>query len=472
MAKRAARKSMKQAKKQVLYNKAVAAPWNDISGNLTPTVLDAELFKIPAIDENKSTTKKMQLRAQLMADLLSPEDQKNLKNAFENEFESSSVQPPSPSGAASSPPPPISTSPPPGTAPPPLPPGVETTTSSNDGIDDEWDDDEKEDETTVAVVSNNSEETQRFKDDQSLIASLRFKIIQLEKDKVILEQKLNDKTTSKKYTEGNTTCTSSAILSKFQTTAQTTTSSTSITTTTKLKTITPPHIATLHLLSSIIPLNINQTASKILSFTFENSNDMTQMFNVLVENAIDGASYINTSTRGCSEKVQSITQLLGVLGSPPSSLSLQRRFLKVAELRGSSSGNTKGTYFWKDGTNGMKNGPFTSCSNALHNACLQLDPAEKILYCLLNEIQRNMNETYMTSRCLGTMRILSLLHIEGITPSEVMIQMIKRLIVEAQEYNEEIVAILSEIVNVLLRTSPHVVTDELGRQIENVLLQK
>ena len=453
MAKRAARKSMKQAKKQVLYS----APWNDISGNLTPTVSDAKMFKIPAINENKSTTKKMQLRAQLMADLLSPEDQKNLKNAFENEFESSSVQPPSPSpGAASS----------------PLPPGVKTTTSSNDGIDDEWDDDEKEDETTVAVVSNNSEETQRFKDDQSLIASLRFKIIQLEKDKVILEQKLNDKTTSKKYTEGNTTCTSSAILSKFQTTAQTTTSSTSITTTTKLKTITPPHIATLHLLSSIIPLNINQTASKILSFTFENSNDMTQMFNVLVENAIDGASYINTSTRGCSEKVQSITQLLGVLGSPPSSLSLQRRFLKVAELRGSSSGNTKGTYFWKDGTNGMKNGPFTSCSNALHNACLQLDPAEKILYCLLNEIQRNMNETYMTSRCLGTMRILSLLHIEGITPSEVMIQMIKRLIVEAQEYNEEIVAILSEIVNVLLRTSPHVVTDELGRQIENVLLQK
>ena len=91
---------MKQAKKQVLYNKAVSAPWNDISGNLTPTVSDAKMFKIPAIDENKSSTKKMQLRAQLMADLLSPEDQKNLKNAFENEFESSSVQPPSPSPGA------------------------------------------------------------------------------------------------------------------------------------------------------------------------------------------------------------------------------------------------------------------------------------------------------------------------------------------------------------------------------------
>ena len=68
------------------------------------------------------------------------------------------------------------------------------------------------------------------------------------------------------------------------------------------------------------------------------------------------------------------------------------------------------------------------------------------------------------------MRVLALLHKEGVTPSEVMVQMVKRILQESRPLKPNAAAVLAEIMNALLMTSPHVVTPSLGKQVERVLI--
>ena len=123
-----------------------------------------------------------------------------------------------------------------------------------------------------------------------------------------------------------------------------------------------------------------------------------------------------------------VRRLLGVLGVPPSSLSLQRRFLRIARDQDGVYWRDGQRDYYGDGTAATIGGPFASTADALHDACVQSNPAEKILLVCLREIQKNA--VVSSTRCLSSMRVLSLLFIEGITPSEVMVQMVQRLVRE------------------------------------------
>ena len=59
---------------------------------------------------------------------------------------------------------------------------------------------------------------------------------------------------------------------------------------------------------------------------------------------------------------------------------------------------------------------------------------------------------------------------QGVTPSEVMVQMVKRILQESRPLKPNAAAVLAEIMNALLMTSPHVVTPSLGKQVERVLI--
>ena len=145
-------------------------------------------------------------------------------------------------------------------------------------------------------------------------------------------------------------------------------------------------------------------------------------------------------------------RLLGVLGVPPSSLSLQRRFLRIARDQDGVYWRDGQRDYYGDGTAATIGGPFASTADALHDACVQSNPAEKILLVCLREIQKNA--VVSSTRCLSSMRVLSLLFIEGITPSEVMVQMVQRLVREPLPAAPQVVATLSEIVQSMLLTSP------------------
>jgi hypothetical protein len=193
---------------------------------------------------------------------------------------------------------------------------------------------------------------------------------------------------------------------------------------------------------------------------------MTQMLDALVTYAIDGATEINPRTRGAPDNVQAVCRLLGVLCVPPASLSLQRRFLRIARRQG-------GVY-WRDGQHDVATvgGPFASTADALHDACVQTNPAEIVLRSCLHEIQLSVDARWMAARCLSSLRVLSLLHKEGVTPSQVMVHMVQRLVREPVPATPQVVATLSEIVQSMLLTSPELLTSSLGEEVEKTLTQR
>ena len=279
-----------------------------------------------------------------------------------------------------------------------------------------------------------------------LVLSLRERIKQLETENTTLKKKL---LTFQSATTSLTSCSSSTTTAAAITAALL------------------PRAAALQILStsgSLDDINhCNSAAKKILNLSFQHSKDMTQVLNVLVEHAIDGASTHHMGDRNHDRgpipaKVQAIVRVLSILGKPPSSLALQRRFLQISKRQNG--------FYWRDGKESEIFGPFLSRAEALHDACLESDPAERILLRCLKELQHHQS----WGSCLSTMRVLALLHKEGVTPSEVMVQMVKRILQESRPLKPNAAAVLAEIMNALLMTSPHVVTPSLGKQVERVLI--
>ena len=391
-----------------------------------------------------------------MAELLTPEDQENLKRALlsDNEDELSEDDDETPP-----PPPPQSQSQSqPNPPPPPTPPSPPLSPLSPSPAP------------TIDVVDQ-----LRARIDHLEVENMTLKQKLLEVENLLLKQKLKMRAKEEQHKQQSS---SSLLTSPTQSNSTLSTLSVVPSPPSPSSPISPPSsisplVTVQRLLSSTLPLNVNKAAATILSLEFQNSHDMTQMLNALVNYALDGATAINPRTRGAPDNVQAVCRLLGVLGVPPSSLSLQRRFLRIARDQ-----STDGGVYWRDGQreddeDGVAatiGGPFTSTADALHDACVQSNPAEKILLVCLREIQRTVNDQqWMTMRCLSSMRVLSLLFVEGITPSEVMVQMVQRLVRETLPAAPQVVATLSEIVQSMLLTCPELLTSSLAEDVERTL---
>jgi hypothetical protein len=215
-------------------------------------------------------------------------------------------------------------------------------------------------------------------------------------------------------------------------------------------------------------LNVNYVAQMIFHTTLQNSKDMIDILNILVDFSICTAASLMKQTKSLSstssKKLRNCCRLLGIVGLPPGALSLQQSFIKVAKQ--------KNGYYWRDGLNHTPIGPFLTNSEALHDACSQSNPKYIILLRCLHTIQSNENEEFMSLKCLSTFKVLSLLFREGITPKKMIIDIIDRLLQEPLPLPSIVVNILSEIVHTVLLTSPQLINTQLGLKIENALTSR
>ena len=225
---------------------------------------------------------------------------------------------------------------------------------------------------------------------------------------------------------------------------------------------TKPATSIIHdLLDNHHPLNVNYAAQTVLQITLRNSSDMVDVLHLLTDRTIETAARSLDSLPSSSTDVQNHCRLLSLLGSPPSSLSLQQSYLRIA--------STKSGVHWRDGRHGTPVGPFRSKAEALQDACTQFNPREIILRRCLHTLQSKVNEPFMTLPMFGVFRCLGYLYKEGLTPKQVVLNVIERLCEEPIPVPVPVMAVLSEIVSLVLCTSPQLISPMLGKKIETVL---